>query len=57
MYAVILLGVTIGKSSIVGAGSVVTKDVAPFSIVARSPAKFLNWREGYVAEGDYENNE
>ena len=57
MYAVILPGETIGKSSIVGAGSVVTKDVAPFSIVARSPAKFLKWREGYVAEGDYENNE
>ena len=45
MNAVILPGVTIGKGSIVGAGAVVTKDVAPFSIVAGVPAKFLRWRE------------
>jgi acetyltransferase-like isoleucine patch superfamily enzyme len=55
--AVILSGVTIGKSSTVGVGAVVTKDVASFSVVAGSPAKFLKWREGYVAEEDYENNE
>jgi acetyltransferase-like isoleucine patch superfamily enzyme len=55
--AVILPGVRIGKGSILGAGIVVTKDVAPFSIVAGSPAKFLKRREGYVAEEDYENNE
>ncbi|WP_445637558.1 N-acetyltransferase [Nostoc sp. DSM 114161] len=47
MNAVILPGVTIGKGSIVGAGAVVTKDVAPFAIVAGVPAKFLRWREGY----------
>jgi acetyltransferase-like isoleucine patch superfamily enzyme len=45
--AVILPGVTIGKGSIVGAGSVVNKDVPPFSIVAGNPARFLRWREGY----------
>lgn len=42
---IILPGVTIGRGSIVGAGSVVTKDVAPFSIVAGAPAIFLKWRE------------
>jgi acetyltransferase-like isoleucine patch superfamily enzyme len=47
MNAVILPGVTIGKGSIVGAGAVVTKDVAPYSVVAGVPAKFLRWREGY----------
>ena len=47
--ATILPGVTIGKGSIVGAGSVVTKDVPPFSIVAGVPARFLRWREGYEA--------
>jgi acetyltransferase-like isoleucine patch superfamily enzyme len=57
MHAVILPGVTIGKGSIVGAGSAVTKDGAPFSIVAGSPAKLLKRREGYIAEEDYENNE
>jgi acetyltransferase-like isoleucine patch superfamily enzyme len=44
--AVILPGVTIGKGSIVGAGSVVNKDVPPFAVVAGNPAKFLRWREG-----------
>jgi len=37
----ILGGVTIGEMAIVGAASVVTKDVPPFSIVAGNPAKIL----------------
>ena len=45
--AILLPGVTIGKGSIVGAGSVVTHDVPPFSIVAGVPARFLRWREGF----------
>jgi acetyltransferase-like isoleucine patch superfamily enzyme len=45
--AVILPGVTVGRGAIVGAGSVVAKDVAPFSIVAGVPAAFIKWREGY----------
>ena len=44
--AVILPGVTVGKGAIVGAGSVVTEDVAPFAIVAGVPARFLRWRPG-----------
>lgn len=55
--AVILPGVTIGKGSIVGAGSVVTRDVAPFSIVAGIPAVFLRWREGYVGGESHEDKE
>jgi acetyltransferase-like isoleucine patch superfamily enzyme len=43
----LLPGVTVGKGSIVGAGSVVTKDVEPFAIVAGVPARFLRWREGF----------
>jgi acetyltransferase-like isoleucine patch superfamily enzyme len=45
--AVILPGVTIGKGAIVGAGAVVTDDVAAFSVVAGVPARFLKWREGH----------
>jgi acetyltransferase-like isoleucine patch superfamily enzyme len=37
--ATILCGVTIGEGAIVGAGSVVTKDVPPFTIVAGNPAQ------------------
>jgi len=35
----ILKGVTIGEGAVVASGSVVTKDVEPFSIVAGNPAK------------------
>jgi len=38
MNAIVLKGVTIGENSIVAAGSVVTKDVPPNSIVAGNPA-------------------
>lgn len=37
--SIILKGVTIGQGAIVGAGSVVTQDVAPFVIVAGNPAR------------------
>jgi len=37
----ILCGITIGENSLVGAGSVVTKDVPDNSIVAGVPAKFI----------------
>mgnify|MGYP002149839202 CR=1 FL=1 len=39
--AVITSGVTIGKHSVVAAGSVVTKNVPPYSVVAGNPARLL----------------
>jgi acetyltransferase-like isoleucine patch superfamily enzyme len=41
----ILSNITIGENAIVGAGSVVTKDVAPNCIVAGNPARFLRYIE------------
>lgn len=42
---IILSGVHIGKGSVIGAGSVVTKDVAPYSIVGGNPAKLIRIRK------------
>ncbi|MDZ4700276.1 MAG: acyltransferase [Rhodothermales bacterium] len=39
--ATILCGVTIGEHALVGAGSVVTKDVPPYTVVAGNPARFI----------------
>ncbi len=39
--ATILPGVTVGENAVVGAGSVVTKDVAPGTVVAGNPARFI----------------
>jgi len=39
----ILSNITIGENAIVGAGSVVTKDVPPNAIVVGNPAKFLRF--------------
>lgn len=42
---IVLPGVTIGSGAVIGAGSVVTKNVSPQSIVAGSPARFIRNRE------------
>lgn len=49
--AIILPGVTIGEGAVVGAGSVVTKDVEPYTIVAGNPARFVKKRNSDL---DYE---
>jgi len=43
--AIILSGVTIGKGAIVGAGAVVTKNVAGYAIVGGVPAKLIKSRK------------
>lgn len=42
--AIVLPGVRIGNGAVVGAGSVVTKDVAPYTIVAGNPARLIRRR-------------
>jgi len=45
-HVVVTSGVTIGERAVVGANSVVTSDVAPYSIVGGVPARVLkpDWR-------------
>src|SRR6266542_483857 len=44
--ATLLCGITVGEYAIVGAGSVVTRDVPPHSVVAGNPAKVLKMLPG-----------
>ena len=46
MRALILPGVVLGEGSVVAAGAVVTRDVAPFQIVAGVPARVMKSLEG-----------
>ena len=43
--AIILAGITIGEGAVVAAGAVVTKDVAPYTIVAGNPAREIGQRD------------
>ena len=50
---VVLPGLTIGEYALVGAGSVVTKDVPDYAIVAGSPARVIGNRESSVKNEQY----
>ena len=50
-YSQIMPGVTIGEGALVAAGSVVTKSVAPHTVVGGNPAKYICTTEEY-----YESN-
>ncbi len=41
--AVMLAGISVGEFSTVGAGSIVTRDVAPYSLVIGNPARPRGW--------------
>lgn len=44
LNVIICNSVTIGKGSIIGAGSVVTKDIPPYQVWAGNPARFIKER-------------
>lgn len=39
--SIVLSGVTIGEGAVIGCGSIVTRDVAPHTVVAGNPARFI----------------
>jgi acetyltransferase-like isoleucine patch superfamily enzyme len=43
-FSIILSGITLGNGCVIAAGSVVTKDVKPYTIVGGNPAKFIRNR-------------
>ena len=43
--AIILPGVKIGEGAVIAAGAVVSRDVAPWTVVAGNPAKFIKNRD------------
>jgi acetyltransferase-like isoleucine patch superfamily enzyme len=49
---IVLSGVTIGRGAVIGAGSVVTRDVPPDSIAAGNPARVLGERRPPVASAE-----
>jgi len=52
--ATIVCGHSLGEFSFIGAGAVVTKDVAPFALMAGNPAKRIGWmsRQGERLKAD-----
>lgn len=44
LRAIIMSGVTIGNGAVIGAGSIVTKDVPPYAVVVGNPARILKYR-------------
>lgn len=47
--AVVLEGVSVGNGAVIAAGAVVTENVAPHTVVAGCPARFVKYKDGKTA--------
>lgn len=54
--ATIICGNTIGKFSLIGAGSVVTKEVLPYALVVGNPSKQIGWVSEYGHRLEFDKN-
>jgi len=55
--ATIICGHDIGEYAFIGAGAVVTKDVAPYSLVVGNPAKHVGWMSEYGIKLNFDKND
>lgn len=53
--ATILCGITIGRYAFIGAGAVVTKDVADYALLIGNPAKHVGWMSEFGHKLLFEN--
>ena len=51
---IIMEGIRIGRGSVIGAGAIVTRDIAPYSIVTGAPARVIRHRFTKKEQGFYE---
>jgi len=54
--ATIICGIRIGRYAFVGAGAVVTKDVAPYALVVGNPARQIGWMSEYGHRLEFDDN-
>ena len=51
-HTAILPGVTVGRGAVIGAGSIVNRDVRPGAIVAGAPARLIRYRNRFSEQPD-----
>lgn len=51
--ATVICGLVVGEFAMIGAGSVVTKDVAPYALVVGNPSKQIGWVSEYGHRLDF----
>ncbi len=54
--ATILCGITIGEYAMIGAGSVVLRNVAPYALMAGNPARQIGWVSEYGHRLNFDKN-
>jgi UDP-2-acetamido-3-amino-2,3-dideoxy-glucuronate N-acetyltransferase len=54
--ATVICGNDIGKYAFIGAGAVVTKDIAPYAMVVGNPAKHVGWMSEYGCKLVFDDN-
>jgi len=54
--ATIICGIKIGEYAFIGAGAVVTKDVAPYALVVGNPSHQIGWVSEYGHKLKFDNN-